>query len=216
MILPRTRKPSASTLVAVGMVAIAGGIAWLATGGRAPEMDWPAGDTERVTLPVERDTPPAEQMVYASVSTGGLPTRIVVPSADVDAAIVEVGVVIDGGEARWETAWHAAGHHMDSALPGQPGNMVISGHVSVANRANLAVFKHLDRVAEGDVIEVYSGHDIYRYAVSKMFVVPPDQTRLLRSTAGSTVTLITCTKDLKDRLVVVGTLTGVVTPERDA
>jgi LPXTG-site transpeptidase (sortase) family protein len=94
--------------------------------------------------------------------------------------------------------------------------MVISGHVSVADRANLAVFKHLDRVTEGDVVKVYSGDDLYRYTVLKVLVVAPDETRLLRSTAGSTVTLITCTKDLKDRLVVIGTLTEVVRPELDA
>jgi sortase A len=105
---------------------------------------------------------------------------------------------------------------MDSALPGQPGNMVISGHVSVASRQNLAVFKHLDRVAEGDTIAVYSGHDLYRYTVSQVMVVEPDAVNLMKSSAGSTVTLITCTKDLKHRLVVIGTLSEVVAATGDA
>lgn len=206
---------SGSTAIAAAMVAGAGLFAWFGmTGGQLPGSDAPADD--RVTLAAPTEAPAEDETVYASVSTGGLPTRIVVPTADVDAAIAEVGVVVRDGEPVWETAWHAAGHHIDSALPGQPGNMVISGHVSVASAANLAVFKHLDRVNTGDTIEVYSGHDLYRYTVTNVLVVPPSEVRLLGSKAGSTVTLITCTKNLKDRLVVIGTLESVVATEVDA
>lgn len=215
MALPKKKRFSGTNVTAASMVVVAGAIAWFGMSGHASELPI-VGESESVTLPGA--TPPVEEaaQVFASVSTGGLPTRIVVPTADVDEAVVEVGVVLRDGEAAWETAWHAAGHHMDSALPGQPGNMVISGHVSVASRNNLAVFKHLDRVAEGDTIEVYSGDDLYRYTVSKVMVVSPDSVNLMKSTAGSTVTLITCTKDLKDRLVVIGTLSEVVAAPGDA
>jgi LPXTG-site transpeptidase (sortase) family protein len=84
--------------------------------------------------------------------------------------------------------------------------MVITGHVSVADRGNLAVFHNLEDVAEGDLVEVYSGDQVYSYRVSKVMVVSPTAVKLLRSDLDSTVTLITCTKDLKNRLVVVGTL----------
>lgn len=145
---------------------------------------------------------------YAAVSSGGLPTRIVVSTAGVDAPIAEVGVVIENGRAAWETAWKAAGHHLDSAMPGQPGNMVITGHVSVADQDNLAVFRNLDRVAEGDIVEVFSGDQRFSYNVSKVLVVPPSAVKLLRSDSAATVTLVTCTHDLKNRLVVIGTLSG--------
>lgn len=215
MAKPSSGRFSGSTAVALAMVVGAGLFAWFGlTGGQMPNPGTPASD--RVTIAPSPEAAAEEDTVYASVSTGGLPTRIVVPAAEVDAAIAEVGVVVRDGEPAWETAWHAAGHHIDSALPGQPGNMVISGHVSVANPANLAVFKHLDQVAEGDTIEVYSGHDLYRYTVTNVIVVPPSEVRLLGSKAGSTVTLITCTKNLKDRLVVIGTLQSVVAPGADA
>ncbi len=214
MAKPLAKRFSSSNLAAAGMVVAAGAIAWFGMSGQAEQLPY-VGDGETVTLPAE--TPAVEQpQVFASVSTGGLPTRIVVPSADVDAPVAEVGVIVRDGAATWETAWHAAGHHMDSALPGQPGNMVISGHVSVASRDNLAVFKHLDRVAEGDTVEVYSGADLYRYTVTRVMVVSPDAVNLLKSNAGSTVTLITCTKDLKERLVVIGTLSEVVAATADA
>ena len=190
---------SPANLVAGAFVAAAGLIAWFGMAGTTPPAHPPA---EIVTI-AKADGP---DPVVRRVSSGGLPTRIVVPSASVDAPIDEVGVTVIEGRASWETAWKAAGHHIDSALPGQPGNMVITGHVSVADRNNLAVFKQLDRVSEGDTVEVYSGDQVYRYAVSKVMVVPPSAVKLLRSNSGSTVTLITCTRDLKNRLVVVGTL----------
>ncbi len=215
MSVPFARHISGSTFAAIGLVGAAGAFAWFGMSGGVPQLPRGGTDAEQVTLPAPVPVV-EEETVYGTVSTGGLPTRIVVPGAGVDASIVEVGVVLREGEAVWETAWHAAGHHMDSALPGQPGNMVISGHVSVANRNNLAVFRDLNSVVEGDVVEVYSGDDLYRYTVSRVFTVSPAEVGLLRSTAGSTVTLITCTKDLKHRLVVIGTLTDVVSGAEDA
>jgi LPXTG-site transpeptidase (sortase) family protein len=195
-----TRKPSTSTIVAVGLVLGAAAFAWF--GMRVPATEAP--DAPVVTS--AGDARPKPEAAVAGLSTGGLPTRVVVPSAGVDTPVQEVGVTVQDGKATWETAWRAAGHHLDSAMPGQQGNMVLTGHVSVADRENLAVFSGLEQVAEGDVVEVYSGDQAYRYNVTKVLVVPPTMVKLLRSTSGATVTLVTCTKDLKNRLVVVGTL----------
>jgi len=52
---------------------------------------------------------------------------------------------------------------IDSALPGQLGNMVITGHVSVPIAATLPRFSTLDTVVPGDSIEVYSGTSRYVY-----------------------------------------------------
>lgn len=190
-----------SNLLAGAFVLGAAGFAWIGLAGGASPVQQPAS----IVTVAKAQAPEA---AARRISPSGLPTRIVVPSASVDAPIAEVGVTVTGGKAAWETAWKAAGHHIDSALPGQPGNMVITGHVSVADRSNLAVFKQLDRVIEGDTVEVYSGDQVYRYSVSKVMVVPPSAVKLLRSGAESTVTLVTCTHDLKNRLVVVGTLQG--------
>jgi LPXTG-site transpeptidase (sortase) family protein len=95
---------------------------------------------------------------------------------------------------------------MDSALPGQPGNLVLSGHVSVADPRNLAVFSTLEEAAQGDVVQVFSGRDVHTYVVANVAVVSPDAVWFLRSDHTATVTLITCTRDLKNRVVVVGKL----------
>ena len=196
-------KPSSSTLLAGAFVIAAAGIAWFGMNNGSPDMhDLPIVTAAATERPVAPDS------AVAGVSMGGLPTRIVVPAAGVDTAIAEVGVVSYEGRPVWETAWRAAGHHFDSAMPGQLGNMVITGHVSVADRSNVAVFHSLDSVSEGDLVEVFSGDDMYSYRVDKVMVVAPSAVKLLRSDSTSTVTLITCTKDLKNRLVVVGTLTS--------
>jgi sortase A len=150
--------------------------------------------------------PTAAPAAVRGVSSGGLPTRVVVNQAGIDAPITEVGIITSAGRPFWETAWHAVGHNLDSSLPGQPGNMVLTGHVSVADRNNAAYFAKLDSVSPGDEVDVYSGDQVFRYRISNVSVVDPSNVRVLRSGAGSTVTLITCTKDLKHRLVVVGTL----------
>lgn len=186
--------------VAAMLVAAAAAVAWFGPGINS---DSPHSAAESVTIGAPRQ--PAAVAV-SSLQTGGLPTRVVVPSAGIDAPIAEVSVVVDNGQTVWETAWHAVGHHIDSALPGQPGNVVLTGHVSVADRHNLAAFAHLDSVKAGDVIQVYSGDSVYQYRVDRVAVVGPDAVQVLRSSQVSTVTLITCTHDLKNRLVVFGTL----------
>jgi LPXTG-site transpeptidase (sortase) family protein len=197
------RMLSASTLVFGLMVVGAGAITWygMAVNGAGG----PATPAQAATIAPAADTeqPPP---VGPRTAAGGLPTRIRLPSAGIDASIVEVGVVAKESGPEWEVAWRAAGHHLDSARPGQPGNMVITGHVSVADRSNLAVFRTLNLSKVGDIVEVDSGGDVYRYAITKVFVADPSATDILRSDYRATVTLITCTPDLKRRLVVVGTL----------
>lgn len=201
------RRISGSSVLAAALVLGAGAIAWFGSAGAGgPEAPGPA-----LTLaapPADRGANPMTRVV----SRGGLPTRVVIPAAQVDTPVVELGVVLDDGQPQWQTAWHAAGHHMDSALPGQPGNMVITGHVSVADRGNLAVFADLEDLAVGDAIDVSSGETTYRYQVTGVEVVAPEAVGVLRSDSSSMVTLITCTKDLRHRLVVTGRLSGVVTP----
>ncbi|MGH2632206.1 MAG: sortase [Tepidiformaceae bacterium] len=195
---------SSATWFAALMVAAAGGAAWY-TSARNTTLP-PSGPSTTMAATVPHGSPAVATTAVGHLDTGGLPTRVVVADAGIDASIDEVGVVDDGGTPAYEVSWHAAGHMLDTALPGQPGNMVLTGHVSVADPSNLAVFSKLDKVAKGDTVDVYSGAQVYHYKVSQVLVVPPDAVNVLRSNSGSTITLITCTHDLKDRLVVVGTL----------
>nr|MBC7245584.1 sortase [Chloroflexota bacterium] len=101
------------------------------------------------------------------------PVRIVIPSISVDAPVVEVGwhVVWLEGEARgvWDTVAGAAGHHRGSADPGHSGNCVLSAHSSDAGGA---VFRRLDELAEGDLVQLYNLDGMcYTYIVTTVFTV---------------------------------------------
>jgi LPXTG-site transpeptidase (sortase) family protein len=198
----RRHTPSlvAATLVVagagVGLAHVTGNALWSPSGGLAA----PASP---LTLPAVQD---AEELPAGTWFVGGLPTRLAIPTAGIDAAVSEVGIVQRDGRAEWETAWRSAGHHLDSARPGQPGNAIFSGHVSVADPSNVPVFAALDSVRPGDVIEVWSGEQRYSYVVESVQVVAPTHLKILRSDHRSTITLITCTRDLKNRLVVSGKL----------
>ncbi len=196
---------SKSTFLSVAMIAAAGGIAWFGLNGPS-EMEPPAFQETATLSAAQRAPDSSPEKVSASTSPSGLPTRVVVPSAGIDAPIQGVGVVDREGEAIWQTAWRAVGHHINSALPGNPGNVVLTGHVSVSSTADTPYFANLDSVAAGDVVEVYSGAQLHRYVVEAVLEVPPDAVRILKSDHRARVTLITCTPDLQRRVVVVGSL----------
>ena len=193
---------SGSSRAAAGMVAAAGALAWFGTRPSDAAME----QVPQPAIVVQAETTTAGVPL---ASQGGLPTRLIIPTASIDTTISEVGIVVEDGKPVWQTAWRSAGHHINSARPGQPGNLVLSGHVSVSDRNNLAVFASLDAVQQGDIVEVHSGEKTYRYRVQTVSVVAPSAVNLLKSGPASTITLITCTQDLKRRLVVVGTLEAV-------
>ena len=190
-----------STVIAFGLVLAAGAVTWF--GYNPARTSGMAEPTPGETVTMAVDSPTHDPV---AASTTGLPTRVRIESAGIDAAIAEVGIVNDGSGSYWQTAWRSAGHHIDSSRPGNPGNVVLTGHVSVANPANLAVFANLDKVTVGDMVEVYSGNEVHQYRVEDVEVVSPDDVKVLDNDHRSLVTLITCTHDLQHRLVVVGEL----------
>lgn len=140
------------------------------------------------------------------VAFAGHATRIRIASAGIDTAVLPVGYTFSGGEVRYDTPREAAGQYAGTADPGQSGNLVIGGHVST--RSGAAVFASLPEVAIGDLIEVFSGEQAYRYLVTEMRVVAADATAVMKQTQDARLTLITCFPDRQydHRLVVIGTL----------
>jgi sortase A len=97
----------------------------------------------------------------------GSPTRIVIPAIRVDVSVVEVGLSSTYRNGRllnqWQVADSAAGFHRTSALPGEGGNTVISGH----NNTRGEVFRDLMRLHAGDVITMYVGARAFGYVVER-------------------------------------------------
>ncbi len=84
-----------------------------------------------------------------------------------------------------------------SALPGQIGNLVISGHSAgdiYSNNQYKFIFSGLERLSNGDLIYIDYGGTRYTYSVSKQEVVEPDNVgALVYDTDKPVLTLITCT-----------------------
>lgn len=135
------------------------------------------------------------------ISASGPPTRIVAPAIRLDAPVVPVGwqFVEEGGQmvSVWEVADFAAGWHKTSSYPGQPGNVVISGHHNIKGE----VFRYLVDLKTGDEVDLYVGDKLYRYVVTEEHLLQekgmPESTRRqnaqwIAPTADERLTLVTC------------------------
>jgi sortase A len=125
---------------------------------------------------VENEGLPAE----APVGAEGVPsfprpakavTRIVAETIELDSEVIGVGwqkVIQNGVETNvWAVADYAAGWHENSTLPGQRGNVVLSGHHNI----NGEVFRYIVDLEPGAIITLYDGDRAYNYAVEDKFIV---------------------------------------------
>ena len=127
---------------------------------------------------VPQPNPPAvvqTQQTVAATSAGQstLPDRLEIPGIDVDIPVVELGwhaaTTNDGAIfSEWDVAEYAAGWHKNSALPGQPGNIVLSGHNNILG----AVFRELDQLRAGDEAILWAGDERLVYRVDQVLIVP--------------------------------------------
>ena len=77
------------------------------------------------------------------------------------------------------------GHLPDTALPGEPGNIVLAGHRDT-------FFLPLKRVRAGDAITLRTRGGDFEYLVESTAVVRPTDLTVIQTTDRSTLTLTTC------------------------
>jgi sortase A len=160
-----------------------------------------ATPTEVVEVPPTNTPVPAPPPQPPADAESGPPSRIVVQSVGIDAPVMPVGwsVVYQNGReySVWDVADYAGGWHNTSALPGQPGNTVLSGHHNIKGE----VFRYLVDVQEGDEVDVYVGDTVYPYYVQQKLIVkekdePVDVRRQnaqwISPTDDTRLTLVTC------------------------
>jgi sortase A len=101
-----------------------------------------------------------------------IPNRLKIPAIEVDIPVVELGwsqkSVAGQIFNEWDVAAHAAGWHKNSALPGDGGNIVMSGHNNIMG----AVFRELDQLKKGDPITVWMSNHLFTYTVDQVVVLP--------------------------------------------
>jgi sortase A len=125
------------------------------------------------------------------------PTRIVASSIKLDAPVVAMGWKMVGQVAEWDVPKDAAGWHINSALAGQPGNTVLSGHHNIEGK----VFRYVVDLEIGDEIVLYAGDSAYAYTVTEKYILKeasmPWAVRLknaqwIAPTVDERLTLVTC------------------------
>ena len=158
--------------------------------------------TSTVAPPKTEEPTPSPTPTPLPTEVPKIPTRIVIPSIDLDAPIVPVDpemIEIDGAEyQQWNAPDEfAAGWHTTSARLGEGSNTVLNGHHNIDGE----VFGHLVDLEEGATIEVYGGAKKYLYQVTQRMILPerdqPLEVRLenaswIAPTDDERLTLITC------------------------
>ena len=138
--------------------------------------------------------PPASTGESEPVATDEIPTlfpeplpvagepfaRISIPDVDLELIVWE-GVERDDLK-------NGPGHMPWTALPGQPGNSVISGHRTTYG----APFFNLDELVPGDEISVETPTGTHTYAVRESIIVAPTAVEVTEPRLGAWLTLTTC------------------------
>ncbi len=113
----------------------------------------------------------------AAIPDGGLIGRVEIPKLHLSA------VVFQGADS--SILNHGIGHVASSALPGQPGNVVLAAHRDT-------FFRSLRNIQKGDSVTVTTESGPHTYQVSSTEVVKPTEIGVLAPTVDPTLTLITC------------------------
>jgi len=165
-----------------------------------------------------------EPLVFGS---GMAPTRLLIPALNLDTPVETMGwkVIEDakGLRSEWEVIDFAAGHHVNSAFPGEAGNVVLSGHNNIGG----SVFKSVCVIGQpgvdfglGDeMILVDESGRRFAYQVNgwrrmqeanASIAQRQDNAQYLNPTTDAQLTLVTCWPPNSNthRVVVTGLLTG--------
>jgi sortase A len=110
-------------------------------------------------------------------ATGGLIGRVEIPGLGISA------IMMEGTSPA--ILRRAVGHILGTALPGERGNVGISGHRDT-------FFRPLRHIEAGEIILLTTMTAQYRYRVVATSVVAPDDVAALRPGAGETLTIVTC------------------------
>jgi sortase A len=172
----------------------------------APGVDAPATPaTPAQPTPPAAAAEPAPRPAQPSPPAEGEPNRLVIPAIGLDTPIVDVGwEVIERGDRRyteWQTADNAAGRHINSARPGEQGNVVLSGHHNTKGE----IFRPISEqaLAVGDAVYLYDTQG-RRHTYQVTEVTEPllevgaseaqrlANARYIQPTSDARVTLVTC------------------------
>jgi sortase A len=107
-----------------------------------------------------------------------------VPIGRLEIPRIGLSVIVAEGDDE-KTLKVAVGHLPDTPLPWQEGNTALAGHRDT-------FFRPLRRIRAGDRIDLATRHGTFRYRVTRLNIVNPDELWVLDASVGAALTLITC------------------------
>lgn len=188
----RQQQNNAATLVVVILIGLAAGVGYLLydRGLLAPQtiiipITTPA-PTAVSELPAAAITPTAAPQNPREITFGA---RFYAPTAGIAGEIVET--YLDG------TSWDVSelgpnvGHLQGTAWLNAPGNIVLAGHVEMAD-GRAGIFAVLDRLQIGDPITLSQNGEERTYQVTQKFTTHPTDLSVMYPAENERLTLITC------------------------
>ncbi|MSR70703.1 class F sortase [Candidatus Kaiserbacteria bacterium] len=143
----------------------------------------------------ERQQPPPQYSAAAvAVPAARVPSRLRIPALGIDAAVQAVGQNSAGNMAA-PSNYTDVGWYKYGPAPGATGSAVIDGHLD-NGLALPGVFKHLDAIQKGDVIEVTDVDGVVRrFVVDRVASYEPATAptkEIFAKTGPPRLVLITC------------------------
>lgn len=168
----------------------------------------------RTPMPTRTPSPAVKPVALPALQSQFPITKLRISRIRLDSGVVPAQLVSQFGATTWEVPAFRVGHGLHTAGAGEPGNSVLVGHVSSLSGGN--VFRDLERVRVGDVIEVFSAERGFDYVATEVRRSLRTDLSILEPTSSPAVTLITCVgewlpdiQDYSERVVVRATLVAV-------
>jgi len=117
--------------------------------------------------------------------------RLAIPKISVEAPIAWN---IDDNQLN-QKLLEGVAHYIGTALPGEKGNVFITGHSSYYSWVRSSykdIFALLDKLNVGDKIYIRYNQKTFTYSVVSTKVVSPDKLEVLNQTSDNILTLMTC------------------------
>lgn len=158
--------------------------------------DFPAALSQTKPGPPQ---PNPDLLYYKELKEKSAFAKLVIPKIGLDTIVVE-GVTP-------EALKQGPGHMPGTALPGELGNSVLSGHRVTYG----APFYRLDELEVGDAIIIYTPSQKFKYTVIEKKIVKPSDTSVIQPTSDATLTLTTCNPrySARQRLIIIAKLLSV-------
>jgi sortase A len=147
----------------------------------------------RTPMPTPSPTPPPPEPQP--------PDRVISEAIGLDAPVVPMTWEMVDAQgtmvSRWVVPSDAAGWHVNSAMPGQQENVVLSGHHNIEGK----VFRYVIDLEPGDRITLMAGERAYEYIVTEKYIlkeagmplkVRQKNAQWIMPTGDERLTLVTC------------------------